>query len=108
MNLLVEKAHAASLTDKLNDLTLFKIVCKRDDLTAVSCTIERVISWIFTISGLLVFAMVIYSAIIYLTSYGEESKIELAKKTLTWSVIGVIVIILARSVIQIIGNLFKS
>lgn len=105
---LIQKAHAETLTQRLNDLSIFKIVCEKNptDLGVISCTIEGAINWILTIASVLVFIMVIYSAIIYLTSYGEESKIELAKKTLTWSVIGVIVVILAKAMIRIVNNLF--
>lgn len=91
--------------------TLFssKTICKperanADNLGSISCTVANVTALIFDIAGILAFIMIIYASIIYLTSYGEESRVEMAKKTLIWSVVGVIVIILAKSMLSIIYN----
>lgn len=100
---LVGVAHAKSLSEYTN---IFSVICKpapdADDLSSITCTVTNAINLIFDIAGIIAFIMIIYSSIIYLTSYGEESRIEMAKKTLIWSVVGVIVILLAKSVLIII------
>lgn len=40
--------------------------------------------------------MIFWSAFLYVTSFGDESKAETAKKTLLWSIVGTIVVALAR------------
>lgn len=81
---------------------------KTDSLNGVVCLIETVTNYLLDLAGVIAFIMILYASIIYLTSYGEESKAELAKKTLTWSVIGVIVISLAKAILFIVGNMLKN
>ena len=90
---------------KLNSFNIKNLLnsCKsKPDLGGILCIVEAVISWLLDISMVISFIMILYSAAIYLTSFGEESKAELAKKTLLWSVIGVIVILAAKAIMLII------
>jgi hypothetical protein len=64
--------------------------------------INRVTTYAIDLAGLLVFIMIIYSTIMYATAFGEESKAETAKKALTWSIVGLVVIILFRVIINIV------
>ena len=48
--------------------------------------------------------MIIYSAFLYVSSLGEESKAETAKKTLLWSIIGTVVVFLARILVNILDK----
>lgn len=54
------------------------------------------------LAGVVAIIMILWSSITYATSYGEESKAEIAKKTLTWSVIGLIVIIFSQTIFTLI------
>jgi len=107
MNPFVTKIYAAGLSQTFkNFIDQTDPECK--DLGVILCIIERVINFLLALGGALTFIMIIYTAIIYLTSYGDESKIEMAKKTLIWSVIGVIVIILSRVILKIISNILNK
>lgn len=44
--------------------------------------------------------MIFYSSFLYVSSFGEESKAETAKKTLLWSVIGTVVVFLAKVIVD--------
>ena len=109
---LVGTTKAMNVTNLSGYKTLFggNTVCKPEgekyanNLESITCTVGNAIKLIFDIAGVLAFIMILYASIIYLTSYGEESRVEMAKKTLIWSVVGVIVIILAKSVLLIIAN----
>lgn len=48
--------------------------------------------------------MILYSAFLYVSSFGEESKAETAKKTLLWSIIGTAVVFLARILVNVINK----
>jgi len=48
--------------------------------------------------------MILYSAFLYVSSFGEESKAETAKKTLLWSIIGTVVVFLARILVNAVNN----
>lgn len=73
-------------------------------LSTVNESIKKVIQYALDAAGVVALIMILYASIIYLTAYGEESKAELAKKTLVWSVIGLIVIIFSQAIILIIYN----
>lgn len=55
-------------------------------------TIGRVIRWTLGISGAILLIMVIYAGALYLTAGGNEKAVDKAKNTLTWSVIGIVII----------------
>lgn len=55
--------------------------------------------------GLVAFIMIVYASITYLIAYGDESKAEVAKKTLIWSIVGVLVIVFAKYIIGLVYNL---
>lgn len=42
--------------------------------------------------------MVLWAAFLYMTSGGNEKKLELAKKTLLWTVVGVTLLLLAKGI----------
>lgn len=48
--------------------------------------------------------MIFYSAFLYVSSFGEEAKAETAKKTLLWSVIGTIIVFLAKVIVDIVDK----
>jgi len=50
--------------------------------------------------------MIIISGVQFMTSGGNEEKIKTAKRNLTYSVVGVVIIILARSLILVIKDFF--
>lgn len=77
-------------------------------LDSVGTFITNVTSYALDIAGVIAFIMILYASIMYLTSYGEESKAEIAKKTLMWSIIGILAVIFAKSVIMIVYNILNK
>lgn len=53
---------------------------------------------------LISFFYILYASFLYMTSYGDESKAESAKKTLIWALIGLAVIISATSILNMFGE----
>ena len=64
------------------------------NVTAMTLEVVGVIATIFIVIG----------AFQYLTAFGSEEKSESGKKTLTWAIIGLVVIILAR---VLLGELWR-
>lgn len=95
---------------KLNNINIKTLLdsCKNKELEGIVCMIEAIIAWLLDIGMVISFIMILYAAAMYLTSYGEESKAELAKKTLIWSVIGVLVILAAKAIMLIIQNVMNN
>lgn len=71
-------------------------------------SISDVIKLALDFAGVVAVIMILYSSVLLMTSYGEESKAENAKKTLLWTVIGLIVIILARFIVSIVKKSFGA
>ncbi|MEI6144040.1 MAG: pilin [Candidatus Berkelbacteria bacterium] len=51
--------------------------------------------------------LILYASFLYITSFGDESKAESAKKTLIWTVIGLAFILSANVIINIFGKVLK-
>jgi hypothetical protein len=68
----------------------------------IICFVEIVTKMLLDLAGILAAIMVLYSAFQYVTSLGEESKAESAKKTLTWALVGLAVVVLSAVIKNII------
>ncbi len=55
--------------------------------------------------GVIATGMVIYGGYLYITSMGEDSKMEEGKKVLTYAAIGIIMILLSFAIVNTITNL---
>lgn len=85
-NFLIEKVNAQTL----NDIT--KLGGTEADLDGVSQAIFVVIKIALDLAGMVGFIMILYASVLYVISFGDESKAETAKKTLLWSIIGMIAV----------------
>ena len=68
----------------------------------------NIANWIFTIALPIAVIMIIWSGILFLTAGGQDDKITTARKALTWSIVGLVVILLAKSFPGIISNLIGA
>lgn len=80
-----------------------------------TATIEDVITLIGNIRnlalgfvGALCVLMIIWGGVQYLTSFGNDEKAAAGKKTLTWAIVGLIIVILAATIIQIVLNILGT
>ncbi len=77
-----------------------------DGPTDLNNTIKTVIEIILYIVGILAVVFIIYGGIKYATSAGDSAKVTSAKNTIMYSVIGLIIAILAYAIVQfVLGNL---
>lgn len=66
------------------------------DLRAV---MVNLISWVLSIVSLVAVSMIIIGGFQWLTSAGNEEKVEKAKKTISSAVVGIVVVILAWAIV---------
>jgi hypothetical protein len=94
-----------------NDWGITKLLNTSDStslsLDSFTSIVQTLRDWALDFAGLAAFIMILYASIIYLTSYGEESKTETAKKTLMWSVIGLAVAIFSKVLLAGILDYFR-
>lgn len=77
-------------------------------VTDIFTVIGKLISGLIALVGAFFVALIIYAGITWLTSTGDSSKIEKAKKTMTYAVIGVIVILVAYNITTFVVATIKS
>jgi cytochrome bd-type quinol oxidase subunit 2 len=70
--------------------------------------LQNFMYWLLMIVGILGVISFVISGIMYLTSAGDEKQIERAKKTLIYSIIGVIVAMLGVIVLQAVKSLLSG
>lgn len=80
------------------------IPCGNANLTDVSSIVLSVTRWVLDFAGAIAVLFIIFGGIQYITSAGNEKQAEAAKQTLTYAVIGIIVILLATVIITLISN----
>lgn len=70
-----------------------------DPIAGSNGLIYDAVQLVSVVAGIVAVVMIMYSGFLYITAGGDNNKVQEAKKTLTWSVIGLIVVVLARSII---------
>ena len=75
-------------------------------LADVGVLIHNIIVIAVTAAGILATIYIIVGAFQYLTAFGDESKAEEGKKTITWAIIGLVLIILAQVAVAQLWQFF--
>jgi hypothetical protein len=70
--------------------------------------VEDVIKFVTTFLASLAILMIVVSGIMYMVSGGDQQKAETAKNILTYSVIGLVIAILAYAIVIFIGTTFGA
>ena len=73
---------------------------------ALESIISKGITILFIVAIILTLFFLIWGGISWITSAGDKTKIEGARKRLTYAVIGLVVVLLAFMIINIVGSLF--
>lgn len=82
------------------------LVCRDKDKDIMS-TIKTTINIILYILGSLSVIMIIYSGILYITSGGDANNVTKAKNTMLYSIIGLIVALLAYAIVNFVITTFS-
>lgn len=65
-----------------------------------------IINTMLFIVGLMAVVMIIYSGIRYITAHGDKQQVDSAKNTLIYSIVGLVIAILAYAIVNWVMNLF--
>lgn len=77
------------------------------DVATLKCIVPlfaNVISWLFALSGVVALFLIIYSGIKFVTSGGDPKQVEGARKTLTYAVIGLLVIFFSYLILNLVSQ----
>lgn len=64
----------------------------------ISTVVGQMISVILGLSGILFLCLMVYAGILYLTSNGEEAGVKKAKKLITSSIVGIIIVMASYAI----------
>lgn len=74
-------------------------------LGCVWIAIQNVINALTALAGVVALFLIVYSGIKFITSGGDKEKLESAKKTLTFAIIGLVFIMFSFVILKIISDL---
>jgi hypothetical protein len=64
-------------------------------------------TWILGFMGIFAVGAIVYSGIMYITSGGDSTQAENAKKNLTWAIIGTVIISLSMVIVNFVQTVVK-
>ncbi len=88
----------------LSDGTVISGIPNVDPNLAFTSTL----SWVISIAGLVAVIFIVYGGALYISSRGEPQKIETAKKTLMYSMIGLVLVGVSQAAIALVTNNIKA
>lgn len=66
--------------------------------------VENFLLWILSVGGALALFMLVIGGVFYVTSSGNEQKIETARKIITWTILGLMLILASYSIIVVLDK----
>ena len=81
--------------------------CVQDGVATLNCipvVFGNILYWIVGFAGITAVFLIIFSGIKFLTSGGDPKQVESARKTLTYAVAGLIIILFSFAIIKLIGT----
>jgi glucose uptake protein GlcU len=66
--------------------------------------IVKIINWLLGILAGLAVLMIVVAGIMYITSQGDEGRVDSAKKWLTYAIVGLVVALLGYVIVAAVGN----
>ena len=75
-----------------------------DPITGANGILMKVVNLLSIAAGVIAVVMIMVAGIKFVTSGGESNKVSSAKNTILYSVVGLVVIVLARTVIAFVIN----
>ena len=82
--------------------------CLREGIATLRCVpivFNNLIGFAMTLVGTLAVFFIVFSGIKFLTSGGDPIKVERAKKTMTYAIIGLVIVLLSFVMIRVISTL---
>ena len=74
-------------------------------LTCLPAVFQNILFFALMAAGIVAVIFIIYAGFRYVTSEGDQKRIDSARKTLTWAIIGLIIILMAFFIVNFIGTI---
>jgi type IV secretory pathway VirB2 component (pilin) len=73
-----------------------------DDAKPLHTYVDAILQFVVTLVGVIAVLVIIISGILYMTSNGDTTRVQIAKKTLTGGIIGLVIAILSLVIVKTI------
>lgn len=74
-------------------------------LNCVPIVFQNIINWAVMLAGVVALFFIIYAGVKYIRSGGEQEKVKSARETLTYAIIGLVVVFLSFGIVRIIAEI---
>jgi len=64
--------------------------------------LDNILKYVFPLAGLICVIFIIIGGYMWISAAGDPSRVKTAQNTLTWAIIGLVVVLLAVAVIEVI------
>ena len=84
--------------------------CLEGDVATLACipiVIKNVIQWALIFAGVVALFLIIFAGFKFVTSKGDPQEVDNAKKTLTYAIIGLLLILFSFALVNFFGGLFN-
>lgn len=78
------------------------------DAPSISDIGTRILNFLLSVAGIIAIIALVLSGILYTMSNGDEKRMEVAKKTAQYAVLGVVVAMSGMVVIRLMGKFFSG
>jgi hypothetical protein len=86
--------------------------CLRDGgiakLTCIPVAFNNIINALFTLAGIAGVFFVVFAGIKFLTSGGDPVRVEQARRTMTYAIIGLVLVLMSFVILRLIGNITST
>jgi len=76
-----------------------------DDFTEL---VTNFLQWLLGIAGGVALLMLIYGGVVYISSTGDQQKMESGKRIVTWTIFGLIIILVSFSILLEVEEIFVN
>ena len=67
--------------------------------------VENTLLWLLSVAGVITIFMLVVGGIMYMTAGGDEQKVTTAKKVVTWTIIGLGLILISYSIMAVLDQI---
>ena len=67
--------------------------------------VENILLWLLSVAGVITIFMLVVGGIMYMTAGGDEQKVTTAKKMVTWTIIGLGLILISYSIMAVLDKI---
>ena len=75
---------------------------KPKEINELFGVLDNILKYVFPLAGLICVIFIIIGGYMWISAAGDPSRVKTAQNTLTWAIIGLVVVLLAVDVIEVI------